>query len=227
MQQQTPGADGWTGTAVVRVEARLVGGRDSDGVPAVDLSRHDPRSLPEPDPELFNNFLVAFEPSAQEDPWHQDMFRRGVMTSAAVASRGGTDEVPDMVVDRLFCTLSADSACVAVAIVDRHTCRAGLRPRMPWDQRPRMRWFTESHDGMLLTMTCPDPDAPVELFPALLHTWASWSYRRALRLSGPEIENREVPQPPARLDLVVKDRCFPVQLRDFTPHTWFTPNTWR
>ncbi|MGW1053517.1 hypothetical protein [Streptomyces sp. NPDC002521] len=52
------------------------------------------------------------------------------------------------------------------AVVDDHACRVGLRPEV---QLP-----DASRDGVLLTMRCEEPGAPVELFPALLYCWLSW-----------------------------------------------------
>ncbi|MEU6353113.1 hypothetical protein ABZ896_27945 [Streptomyces sp. NPDC047072] len=215
MQQSTSLAADRAGQVLARVEARLVGGEDGDDVLAVDLSRHDPESLAAPGALMFNNFQVAFEPDQHTDqPGLQKTFVRGVQTSVAVVSRGWTDEAPDAVVDRVFRTLPGLSTNVAAALVDDHTCRVGLRPR----KQP----FDLNNEGVLLTMTCQDPDAPVELFPALLYSWVSWWYRRATRLHGREIENREIPSPPERLDLVVRGRRFPVHLRDFTPASWST-----
>lgn len=212
MQQAAPPTGGRTGKVLARVEARLIDARESDGVLTVDLSRHDAQSEPDPDAPLFNNFLVAFEPGPHGDPWQWDVFRHGALTSVAVVSRARAEETPDRVVGRLFGTLPGLSMSVTAALVDAHTCRVGLRPRM--------QWFDLNDDGMLLTMTCQDSDAPVELFPALLYSWLSWWYRRATQLRGREIGNREVPRPPGRLDLVVRGHCFHIQVGDFTPTTW-------
>lgn len=159
----------WTGHA--RIDVQVVD--DAGPELTVRVSRHATQAPPEPDETLLTRFLTTVTPRPNDGEHSAARLPVGALTSGALAAWVGRHEAPELVVDRFMSQLPAARA--AGALVDKSTCRVGLRSTL-------LPMLDDS--GMLLTMTSETPGAPVELFPALLYSWKQWAHRKANPLSG-------------------------------------------
>lgn len=216
----------WTGVARIEMHA---GGDTPEKTLTVRLSRFDPTldTWPEPSAELLSTYLFAVHGGPYSDNVAQ--FLRASQSSVTVAKWLDADEVPNLVVDRLMTQLPGAKA--VGALMDDRTCRVGLRTReLPWD----------GDHGMLLTMVSEEAEAPVELFPCLLLGWSYWWQKREKDLRGRPVSSKDLPPPPAHLDLVENGRSFRVRLegwertewpeppprqRDHMPNVWLDPDS--
>lgn len=159
----------WTGDA--RIDAHIVD--DAGSELTVRLSRHALPPLPEPDETLLTRFPTSVTPRPNDGEHSAARLPRAAFTSPAVAAWVGRHEAPELVVDRFMSQLPHTRA--AGALVDKSTCRVGLRTTLT---------PMEDDSGTLLTMISETPGAPVELFPALLYCWLHWSHHKANPSSG-------------------------------------------
>ncbi|MFI5672231.1 hypothetical protein [Streptomyces sp. NPDC051704] len=155
--------------------------------------------------QLFDDLhlqTLAIEPldRLQETP------RLGI--AETIVSPAG-DLPPLLMLDRL-CRRRPAARVIAV-VTDSRTAVAWIRARAD---------ILKPDSGYTVTMTCEEP-GPVELYASALYGWVTWWYSTVLELRGGGTEGgaspvsmRELPPPPAELDIVEAWRSYRIQIAD-------------
>ncbi|MGK5628582.1 hypothetical protein [Streptomyces sp. URMC 123] len=161
--------------------------------------REQHRVVLEPRPRAGTH-VPASRAQEQRRTWRAAQLHYESLAATADILLARADDAPPLLV---LDTLRRRHPALALGIIaDEHTVVAWMH--------------THGQDrvsGYLVTITCSEPRAPVEMFPSALWAWSLWWWEQAQALiDDRRVSFRDLPPPPQHLDLATEGHTYRLEL---------------